>query len=205
MLTRLKSQIFPKEAQEMTELEKLKNTKRIIGMLADGINPLSGEPHESGSPLHDASIIRCFFHVAQILEKVLQNGGVVGYTRRRDLRPFSLTEEQKSAITLSEKPVSVTGLVSIINSAVADPGMRRLTATQITSWLEQAGFLTTIVNAEGKNQRVPTDSSALIGISQVERKNAAGTPFLMNLYNLEAQQFILDNIDAILAYSQPQS
>jgi len=189
----------------MTELEKVKNTKHIIDNLADGINPLSGEPHEADSILNDASMIRCFFHVTQILERVVQNGGVVGYTRRRDLKPFTLTEEQKSKITLSEKPVSVTGLVSAINAVAADPGMRRLTATQITSWLEQAGFLTTVLNAEGKNQRVPTDSSSLIGISQVERKNAAGTPFLMNLYNLEAQQFILDNIDAILAPPQPQS
>jgi hypothetical protein len=183
----------------MTDLEKLRSTKQTIDSLAEGINPLSGKAHESDSLLNDAAIIRCFFHVSQILEEVLRNGGVVGYSRRKDLKPFTITEEQKAQITLSETPVSITGLVGMINSVANNPAMRRLTPTQITSWLEQAGFLTTVVNAEGKNQRVPTDNASLIGISQVERKNAAGTPFLMNLYNLEAQQFILDNMDAILS------
>jgi hypothetical protein len=83
--------------------------------------------------------------------------------------------------------------------------MRKLTATQVTSWLEQSGFLSTVVNAEGKNQRVPTDNAELIGISQVERINATGATYLMNLYNTEAQRFILDNLDSIIASVQDKA
>lgn len=183
----------------MTELEKLQNTKRYIDKLADGIDPLTGVVHSENSTLNDVALTRCFFHVTQILEKVLRNGGVVGFTRRKDLKPFVISDEQKDKVLLSEKPVSVTGLVSIINAAAAAPDMRRLSATQITAWLEQSGFLTTVLNTEGKNQRVPTDSASLIGITQVERKNTAGSTFQMNLYTLEAQQFILDNIDSVVS------
>ncbi len=83
--------------------------------------------------------------------------------------------------------------------------MRKLTATQVTFWLEEAGFLSTVVNAEGKNQRVPTDNAELVGISQVERTNATGATYLMNLYNTEAQRFVLDNIDSIIAAVQKKS
>lgn len=183
----------------MNELDKLHSCKRMIDKLADGINPLTGSPHPDESVFNNVDLTRCFFHVSQIVDRVLQNGGEIGFRRRRELKPFVFNDDKKEQISLSDKPVSVTGLVSMINTAVAEPGMRRLTATQITAWLEQSGFLTTVLNAEGKNQRVPTDSAPLIGITQVERKNAAGSPFMMNLYNAEAQQFILDNMDSILA------
>ncbi|MGI6576853.1 MAG: hypothetical protein ACOX1Q_02140 [Eubacteriales bacterium] len=186
----------------MTQIEKLTVTKRLIDKLADGVNPLNNCPHEEDYFLNDATLIRCFFHTSQVLERVLQNGGVVGYGRRRNLKPFSITEEEKANVPLSDTPVSITAFVGSINNTVNNPTMRRLTATQVTSWLEQAGFLTTVLNADGKNQRVPTDNAELIGISQVERKNSSGAPFLMNLYNVEAQRFILDNLDSILAALQ---
>lgn len=189
----------------MTQIEKLLHTKSLIDKLAEGINPLTGQKHDEDCLLNEASIIRGFFHASQVLDRVIQNGGVVGYGRKQNLKPFTITAEEKANIPISEEPISVSVLVRNINSVTATLSMRKLTATQVTSWLEQSGFLSTVVNAEGKNQRVPTDNAELIGISQVERINATGATYLMNLYNTEAQRFILDNLDSIIASVQDKA
>lgn len=183
----------------MTELEKLEAARRTLDQLANGINPLSGEPHPEDTLLNDVALIRKFFFAAQILEKVIDNGGIVGYVRVRDRRPFEIAAEQLSTVSVSEKPLTITNLVSSINQAAYAPDMRRLSPTQVTLWLEQAGFLQTVKNAEGKNQRIPTENAASIGIELVERKNSNGSPFQMNLYSSDAQRFVLDNMSAILA------
>ena len=134
----------------MNEMEKLQNTKTVIDKLAEGINPFSDQSHAEDSALNDVTLTRCFFHASQILDRVLRNGGVIGYTRRKDLRPFVIGDEQKSKVVLSEKPISITGFAGILNDAASAPDMRRLSATQVTAWLEQSGFLTTILNVDGK-------------------------------------------------------
>ena len=188
----------------MTQIEKLLHTKSLIDKLAEGINPLLDRSMmRIVSSTRPASYVG--FHASQVLDRVIQNGGVVGYGRKQNLKPFTITAEEKANIPISEEPISVSVLVRNINSVTATLSMRKLTATQVTSWLEQSGFLSTVVNAEGKNQRVPTDNAELIGISQVERINATGATYLMNLYNTEAQRFILDNLDSIIASVQDKA
>ncbi len=183
----------------MTELKKLQETMDFMDKLANGINPLSDTEHPEDTLLNDVRLIRKFFHAAQILEKVVQNGGIVGYVRMRDRKPFQITQDLKEKVELSEKPVTISGLVNSINAVSYSPDMKKLTPTQVTAWLENAGFLKTELNAEGKNQRTPTENAASIGIEQVERKNASGSAFQMNLYNMEAQAFVLDNLSSALA------
>ena len=50
---------------------------------------------------------------------------------------------------------------------------------------------------DGKTAKLPTEQGKAMGISTEERFGQAGT-YHVTVYNKEAQQFILDNIEAII-------
>ena len=89
----------------MTQIEKLLHTKSLIDKLAEGINPLTGQKHDEDCLLNEASIIRGFFHVSQVLDRVIQNGGVVGYGRKQNLNRL-LLRLRRERTSLSRKSPS---------------------------------------------------------------------------------------------------
>ena len=79
--------------------------------------------------------------------------------------------------------------------------MKKLTYKQIADWLMETGFLKLVVKDDGKTVRRPTDQGIDIGISTKERQSLRG-PYTVVVYNRSAQQFILDNLDAVIAFIQ---
>ena len=75
---------------------------------------------------------------------------------------------------------------------------QKLQPLKVNNWLVRAGFLKEIEMANGKRKTI-TDNSPLIGISQEERTAPNGSQYTANLYNKEAQQFIIDHLGDILA------
>ena len=61
----------------------------------------------------------------------------------------------------------------------------------------ECGFLVQMETGDGKKIKIPTEQGNMIGISSEERFGQAG-PYRVSVYNTDAQQFILDNIDAII-------
>ena len=55
----------------MTEKEIIKHAKDYIDSLANGTNPLTGEPVNESDVVNNVRISRCLFYVSEILEKVL--------------------------------------------------------------------------------------------------------------------------------------
>lgn len=74
----------------MTELETMQRAKMYMDKLAQGINPISGEEIENDSVLNNVRMARCFFYVSGILDKVIANGGKIGYTPKSNLPEFSI-------------------------------------------------------------------------------------------------------------------
>lgn len=181
----------------MTELEKMRHAKNYIDMLANGMNPLSGEEVPEDSTLNNVRLSRCFFYVSDILRQVIDNGGEVGRkaSSKPTLLPFSITDEQASQIEISEAPVGV----SIISKRIAEvlpEDVKPLSAVQISSWLLEQGFLTENIYS-GKKNKVATQKGISLGISTVEGSNAQGVPYKKNIYNLNAQRYIIENLNRI--------
>ena len=80
---------------------------------------------------------------------------------------------------------------------------KKLQATRVTEWLAEKGFLKEMVSQDGKSskRKTLTDRSPLIGITQEERVSQYGRQYIATLYSKEAQQFIIDNLDEIIAKS----
>lgn len=178
----------------MTELETLERAKMYIDKLANGIDPITDESVADDSVINNVRISRCLFYVSGVLQKVIENGGAVKKTVVKGL-PFKITEEQLKTVEISETPVGISIIAKRI-AAVLDEGVRKVSASKISSWLVSEGFLTE--NIRG-NQRVKetTEKGERIGIFTVDGIRQDGIPYKKNIYNADAQRFIIENITKI--------
>jgi ATP-dependent DNA helicase RecQ len=110
---------------------------------------------------------------------------------------FCLSEERKKQVELFDEPVSVKVLADRINTQIDTSRMRRLSATKITDWLLQNGVLEETMYL-GRKARVASERSVELGIYSEERENEDGEKFMINLYDTQAQRYILDSLDEIM-------
>ena len=175
----------------MTELEKIQYTKSFVDQMANGVNPITGEPIPETDLLRHERISRCMQYVSNILQRE--------QVRRllSDRPSFTLPYEKRKQISLSDSPVSVSQIVRQINDQIEDPNMRRLQSKQVTEWLTVMGMLAVKNDQKGIPIKYPTDKGKQIGITS-EHRSARGETYLVAVYSREAQQFIIDNLDAII-------
>ncbi len=180
----------------MTELETMQRAKMYLDKLAQGIDPVSNQEIPEDSTLNNVRLARCFFYVSDVLGQVIANGGVIG--GKPKLQDFSITMEQLSKVQISHEPVRVTQLIEMISSAVGDPRMKKLRTTVITDWLLEKGFMEKQTGIDGKSIRVPTQNGLMLGLFVQTRQGQYGE-YQAVYYNASAQQFVLDNLTAMLA------
>lgn len=180
----------------MTDLERIHTTKLYLDKLANGEDPINGEDLPEDTVLNNVYLCRAFAYASSILGEVIKNGGVVSKKNENRVRPFAITEEQRSKIKLSEEPVVVTSITNRI-AAVLDNDVKRIIPFKVTEWLEKEGLLERVFSDEsGRFERIATHAGEVIGI---ETKNGEynGIPIKKNFYNLNAQAFIIANLEAI--------
>ena len=180
----------------MTELETMQRAKMYLDKLAQGVDPISGQEVPEDSVLNNVRLARCFFYVSDVLGQVIANGGLIG--RKPKLDPFSLNADRLANVQISNEPIRVTQLVDRISEAAGDPGMKKLKTTVITEWLMEKGFLEKQTDPDGKSRRIPTCNGLMIGLSTQIRQGQYGE-YQAVFYNADAQRFVLDNLEAMLA------
>lgn len=183
----------------MTQLETMQRAKMYMDKLAQGIDPITNQEIPEDSTLNNVRLARCFFYVSDVLGQVIANGGVIG--GKPKLQAFTICDEQLAQIRISQEPVRVTQLVEMISAAVNNPQMKKLSTTVITNWLLEKGFLEKQITLDGKSRRVPTQNGFMIGLSTETRQGQYGE-YQAVFYNAAAQQFVLDNLSAMLAERQ---
>lgn len=180
----------------MTELETMQRAKMYMDKLAQGIDPITNQEVHNDSVLNNVRLARCFFYVSDVLGQVIANGGQIG--GKPKLEPFSVNMDQIARVRISQEPVRVTQLVAMISEAVDNPRMQKLKTTVITDWLIEKGFLEKQTTPDGKSRRIPTHNGLMIGMSMQTRQGQYGE-YQAVFYNMDAQQFVLDNLGAMLA------
>lgn len=184
----------------MTELEKIEYAKSFIDKLANGVNPLDESPIPDGDVANNVRLSRCFFYVSDILRQVIENGGI---TKEKAICPrkktFSLTNEEREKIQISERPLSVTEISKHLNSLVDLETTKKISANAINEWLLELGFLCTVTLPNNRHRKSPTAQGNGIGIFTEERMGQYGK-YVAVLFSSSAQQFIYDNIEAIVAF-----
>lgn len=183
----------------MTELEKIRNAKLYIEKLARGINPINDAPVAEDELINDVHISRCFFFVAELLERFLATVGAEDAAAHRRLKkqPFSISEEQCGRFEYSPVPITVSEIARRLNIAAEVGDGSRLRYSSITFWLIETGMLAISKSPDGKETKRPTEQGAALGISTALRESAGGT-YTVVVYGERAQRFIVANIYAVL-------
>lgn len=187
----------------MTEVEKIAYAKSFIDKLATGINPIDNQPVADDDLVNNVRVVRCLFYVSDILRQVIVNGGITP-VKKKAKEPFSITMEQLAQFQFSETPVSISEITRKINALVDTEQMRRLPYKQLTGWLLSINALENQQTANRGMQKRPTEIGRQLGIS-LETHTGVYGDYQVVVYNKEAQEFILDNIDTIISFENKQT
>ena len=183
----------------MTELEIMQHAKDYLDKLAQGIDPLTGQEVPENDVINNVRISRCLFYVSDVLRQVIENGGIqVRSVKRTEKTPFALSFEERTRYPFGDFPVTVSVIAQQLNELVDLETMQKLKTTSITKFLLQSGLLFEEEGINGSKNKRPTEAGRQLGISTAQRTGQNGE-YTAVVYDREAQQFILDNLDAIIA------
>ncbi len=182
----------------MTELEKIAYAKSFIDKLANGINPLDDTPVSEGDVINNVRLSRCFFYVSDILRQVIENGGITPAVSERIRRSeFSMTAEERASLQISQLPVHVSDISKYLNSVIDVTRTKKISAAAINKWLLATGALEEAATQNGSTRKLPTELGRSLGIFVEERTGQYGQ-YTAVLFSPQAQQYIFDNLDAII-------
>ena len=182
----------------MTELELMQHTKGYLDKLARGIDPLTDREVPENDIINNVRISRCLFYVSDILRQVIQNGGIqVKTIKAGEKAPFALSFEERTRYSFGDWPATASVIAQRLNELVDLDTMQKLKTTSITGFLMQSGLLYDEESPTGKKNKRPTEAGRQLGITTTVRTGQNGD-YTVVVYSREAQQFILDNLDAIM-------
>ncbi len=75
--------------------------------------------------------------------------------------------------------------------------MKKPTYNHLADWLLNIDMLEYATKGDGATAKYPTEKGKYIGIA-VERRQGMRGEYLTVVYNTQAQQFIVDNMDAVV-------
>ena len=184
----------------MTELEKIERAKMYMDKLANGMNPIDNTMVPDEDIINNVRLSRCFFFVSDVLRQIIENGGITSSVAGKKIKklPLSIPFDKRSWFDYSEKPISASEIAARVNALVDTETMKKLTYSGILSWLIEIGMMEWALTPDGKHTKHPTPMGKENGISIEDRIGNKG-PYQVVVYNSQAQHFIVDNLDAILA------
>lgn len=117
---------------------------------------------------------------------------------KRGKLPFYISEEQLNHFKYSNTPIPVSEITRRINNLTEDERRKKLNATNITNWLLSINVLK-IEESNGKPFKLPTYDGTKLGLSVERREKDDGDRYYVTLYNRKAQEFVIDNMDSVMA------
>lgn len=181
----------------MTELEKIASVKTYIDKLANGINPLTGQTVPDADIINNVKISRCLFYVSDLLRQTIEEKALSQPKGKPVKQPFQLDYEARKQFRYSEIPISISEIAKRINELIPIENMQKLNYKYLLDWLMESNFLELIPGVNGKMTRNPTRNGTMLGITLEHRESPRG-PYSVIVYDLEAQKFILDNLDGVI-------
>lgn len=163
----------------------IQEAKVIIAALAEGKNPFSGMPLPADSICHNVEVVRAMYALL---------GAKVPKPKREKKRGFYISEEQKKQFEFSSKPICATQFVDQCNALADLEHCQKLTYRIVTQWLLEINALEQV-----EKKKRPTVQGEGLGIFTEDRKGQHGI-YTVITYDTEAQQFLLDNLEAMVEF-----
>lgn len=186
----------------MNEIDKLRRAKLYMDKLTNGVDPNSGMRVHEDDIVRDSRVIACFEYISRVLEweiESFENRPATPEKPRR--RRVFINDNQFSQLQLNYGECKVSDITNEINRVIVDNGTKKMQAAWINDWLESIGMM--IKNADGR--RVVTSAGEEIGITSHLKTSLRGTEYYLNLYSVQAQSLIFDNLRAIIDHHYHRS
>lgn len=181
----------------MNEINKLKRAKLYMDKLSNGIDPNSGMRVHEDDIVRDSRVIACFEYISRVLEWEIESfeNKPVKSEKQSQQRVY-ITDEQFTELQLNYGECRVSDIAKEINRVIADNCTKKMQAAWINNWLESIGMIC----KNAYDCRIATSDGGDIGISSHLKTSSQGREYYLNLYSVQAQSFIYDNLNAIISY-----
>ena len=196
------------------EIKILERAEMYLRKLSCGVNPLNEETLSETDVCKQERISKCLAYVADYLKQkvmpVMERQEKVAVAKQvKVLKPrpvrepankeLVFTPEMLSKFEISEEPISVSGVVRRLNFLIPqESGMISLVYADVAEVLSKEGVLLKQENDKGKDLNLPTPHGEELGFARVEA-DIRGHHSIYTKCNVDAQRFILDNIDKCVA------
>ena len=182
----------------MLDVERVVVLQIVMESLSKGVDPTSNIAFPNDTILNSNVLKACFKEASTILNFIEENIDSINNMPLRKVTntklPFSIRDDELNLIPLSDLPIPISRFVFFINDSYKRKNMKKLRATQITSWLTNHGYLEEIECNDGYFCKSATEQGNSIGITSVTKMNSRCEKYITNLYNKNAQRFILSNV-----------
>ena len=165
--------------------------KMYMDYLANGVDPVFNTDIDEDT-LHNEQVISCFRYISDILARDI-------YEAQNSIKSnneFYISDEQIAELTTYSFNCKVSELAAEINRVTEENETKKLNATWINDWLEAEGYL---CPSELKS-RIATEKGKQLGISSEYRQRDNGNQYYINFYTEQAQSFVFQHINDIIAY-----
>ena len=163
--------------------------------LAEGLDPASGEPVLEDSALNAPDMIRNMFFIKEVLQAVRRNKGKVGGSKAMK-KEFPM-ECLKDFRYTADKPI--TRFLEQLKELAGDPEIKGIPSKPVLDWLKAKGYLKEEIDAyTGKRASLATPEGEAFGIYTEKRTSMYGRDYSVNLYTRKAQEYLVENMEAIL-------
>lgn len=193
----------------MTELEIMRHAKGYLDRMAEGIDPLTGEPVGANELVRKERIAKCLRYVSGVLEQLIDLGGLPAPAeaqtpsaqpapRKKRLPPFAISRDALAAFRLSSDPLTMTEFTKRVNELVDPEAVDKLKAASILEFLEAQGYLQLLTAPGKRGIRRPTAAGLQLGITLEDRQGQDGA-YTVVVYNENAQAYLLAHMEEIVA------
>ena len=178
------------------DMNKLEDAILRVNRIVDGYDPVNNQPAQADSILNSPEVIRCMFFVKNVLEEVWANGGQIGKTvRKSNKEPFPYEILEMFAY---RQDLTITHLLAQICEPLEGKNIKKIAPQTVTKWLKVSGYLTEeFSQVVKKMSTVPTEKGQRLGM-YTELRNYSNNIYLAVIYNRNAQEFIVKNLEAIV-------
>lgn len=179
----------------MTDIEKITFAKSYIDKMAQGINPLDGNPVPENDLINNVRISRCLYLVSQILDEACSQPEI-NTVKPNATAPFRVTAEMTENFPFNESGMLLKDIIDYFNSCADNAGIKRLAKPALSEWLISNGYLQPVEKDNGKHYKLPTEKGNAAGITAEDRYGMYGV-YTVVLYDRQAQKLIVDSLQSI--------
>lgn len=180
------------------DVENIVTLQTVMKSLSQGIDPTSNIAFPDDTILNSKILQSCFSDAYEIFDLLRRNIDAINNLPLRKAAnqklPFYIDSTELENIQLSDTPITISKFVFSINEIYHRQNMKKLKATQITSWLTEQGYLEEIETRDGCVCKIVTACGEKIGITSMKKVNSRGEEYITNMYDRDAQKFVLIHV-----------